>query len=638
MGNMNNTALELAVIQNGTVVAKQIFDQDKIVIGRILSADFRIPNPQVSRIHALLELLDDSSLKLTDLASTHGTFVNGQRIVEQVLRDGDEIKLADVTLKLSWIRSEKTAAPVHVPVKEKTEVPSPSVPAPASPGVDSIDGMHRPREATVIRSLKETARTRGALDPTGKRNDELEITVYWEETVLAIDHYKKGNRLITIGDGVHSDYIVPEGAFPDKFEFIKLKGNTAELKIHPSMKMSARIHGHMYTMDDLQKSGREKIELSGGDIAKVRVGSVHFFIMFVPDPPPLPMAPFFSQGKLYWSMLFMVTLFTCMFMAYSFLFQEPIEGQVKEFPEKYRKIIVKNFKQKQIIEKKEEEKKVESNKLSDQKATSETEQPIKTAQTKQESSSQEGSRAQGAEGKRGEKNAKSETGKTSRPKAQTQAKAKQPTKSKKPPKKVGLLESLRNSGVTSKIAELTGDPGEDNVKEAFAGVGGGNESARGSAPRGGLQGTGSGGGGQVEGVGGLGTEGFGKGAKGTGDGVLPGKGDASVSTEGGGISVGSGLSKEEIDRVVKAHMSEVRFCYQQALQKNPNISGKVSIAWTIGSGGVVNKTRTTVNTTGSSSLADCIRMRLRQWTFPSPPNGGSVEVEQYPFILKPSGT
>jgi len=107
----SKTALELAVIQNGVVLAKQIFDQDKIVIGRILSADFRIPSPQVSRIHALLEILEDGTLKLTDLASTHGTFVNDQRIIEKVLSDKDQIKMADVDLKVTWIFSAPAVAP-----------------------------------------------------------------------------------------------------------------------------------------------------------------------------------------------------------------------------------------------------------------------------------------------------------------------------------------------------------------------------------------------------------------------------------------------------------------------------------------------------------------------------------------------
>jgi pSer/pThr/pTyr-binding forkhead associated (FHA) protein len=75
------------------------FVKEKIVLGRILSADLRIDDPRVSRIHALLEVRGDS-IMLTDLASSHGTYVNGEKIVEAKLKLGDVIRLGFVEMKV----------------------------------------------------------------------------------------------------------------------------------------------------------------------------------------------------------------------------------------------------------------------------------------------------------------------------------------------------------------------------------------------------------------------------------------------------------------------------------------------------------------------------------------------------------
>ena len=55
------------------------FVKEKIVLGRILSADLRIDDPRVSRIHALLEIRGENIL-LTDLASSTGLSSMGRRL------------------------------------------------------------------------------------------------------------------------------------------------------------------------------------------------------------------------------------------------------------------------------------------------------------------------------------------------------------------------------------------------------------------------------------------------------------------------------------------------------------------------------------------------------------------------------
>lgn len=64
------------------------------VIGRVESNHLRIDSTRVSREHASI-LGRQGSLWVKDLGSTNGTFVNGQRVQEAQLEDGDVLHVAD---------------------------------------------------------------------------------------------------------------------------------------------------------------------------------------------------------------------------------------------------------------------------------------------------------------------------------------------------------------------------------------------------------------------------------------------------------------------------------------------------------------------------------------------------------------
>lgn len=71
-----------------------------LTVGRGLSNDIILEDTRVSRHHAQLRY-KTRRFWLTDLGSTNGTFVNGERINEAPLRDGDTISLGglDITFR-----------------------------------------------------------------------------------------------------------------------------------------------------------------------------------------------------------------------------------------------------------------------------------------------------------------------------------------------------------------------------------------------------------------------------------------------------------------------------------------------------------------------------------------------------------
>jgi FOG: FHA domain len=67
------------------------------VIGRGDQANLRLPDVGISRRHARLDY-DGAQVVLTDLGSTNGTMVNGQRVSAVALNPGDMIQLGTTTL------------------------------------------------------------------------------------------------------------------------------------------------------------------------------------------------------------------------------------------------------------------------------------------------------------------------------------------------------------------------------------------------------------------------------------------------------------------------------------------------------------------------------------------------------------
>jgi pSer/pThr/pTyr-binding forkhead associated (FHA) protein len=72
--------------------------KDRITIGRHRDSDIFLEDLAVSRLHTTVMRDSSGQCVVRDENSANGTFVNGQKVSEQVLNEGDEVQVGQTTL------------------------------------------------------------------------------------------------------------------------------------------------------------------------------------------------------------------------------------------------------------------------------------------------------------------------------------------------------------------------------------------------------------------------------------------------------------------------------------------------------------------------------------------------------------
>ena len=92
---------------------------DRTTIGRVDDNTFQIADASVSSHHCEVQLRG-SDIVIRDLNSTNGTFINGNKIEESVLKPGQTLRLGQVELKLE---AEGATASASAPAPGSTPAP-----------------------------------------------------------------------------------------------------------------------------------------------------------------------------------------------------------------------------------------------------------------------------------------------------------------------------------------------------------------------------------------------------------------------------------------------------------------------------------------------------------------------------------
>ncbi len=97
------------IFLNGDLLAVPIpLERDEVMLGRAFEADVRINDTKISRQHARINTVFDADTNQTtyilkDLISRSGTLLNGQKISEEILQNGDKITIGEHILRFELL-------------------------------------------------------------------------------------------------------------------------------------------------------------------------------------------------------------------------------------------------------------------------------------------------------------------------------------------------------------------------------------------------------------------------------------------------------------------------------------------------------------------------------------------------------
>ncbi|MBX2801375.1 MAG: AgmX/PglI C-terminal domain-containing protein [Myxococcales bacterium] len=650
----NLPTLTFEVFRGSTPIHRAEFREQSITIGRGASALLPINDPQLSELHAVVNVEDDGSISLLDLGSESGLVYRGQRVSNATLQSGDVFAVGNLQFRLT-VAATRPAAPA--PVDEVTdEVPSRAAPAPAPvqqraaprpaaprrPVLTPQDAAHDDNDEAdelpvedIMQLILRSGTSSGSVGVNKKRPKVLEVNQIWGNTLMDTKHFSRtmGDH-VSIGAAVgwkwhflgidmgwiptplhmvlpytppmwsevasdwRNDFYAPDENLPGRdHTLFSLNDEEYTAQILDGWDGFAEIGGQRHSFDQLVQAGKARKTGNGFEVPMtddirlmVNADGVVFFSHLVHEGQKLLVRNSEDVDYPFMAILSFMTFLGVMFGLIMYFSPKPPENDLSEIPDRFVEL---------LLEKPEIEKKKKKPKANPDAG--------------------EGAKAKKKEGKVGKKKAKKDKAKVDVQKKELDRQVAE---------NAGVLQAMKddmfsNSGLDAKLqGGIGGLIGAKGVALGQGGLG-----ARGS---------GLGGGGSAEGLGGLGTKGIGSGKSGfgSGGGNFGAKGEGGIGQVGGDPIILGALDRSLIDEVIKRHMNQIKYCYQRELTKNPALGGKVVIKFTIAKDGTVSSASTKTTTMNNSSVEQCIVGRFMRMQFPEP-KGGGIVIVSYPFLFSP---
>jgi len=447
--------------------------------------------------------------------------------------------------------------------------------------------------------MKETA----SHQPLGYRA-VLQVAVIWRGQILGYRLLRRRTK-VTVGSSKWATFATPRLGGQSKFLLLVPRRDGYVLRLAPELKGDLVLGGTATSVTDVQSS---EVDLARGDRAKLNFADgsdLRIEIRWVepPDHVPRPRVddPEMIQYMLGTSIVLGIFATILVFMWE----KEPPRPPLALSPERVVKIEAPQAIEFQKQKKKEAEK-------------AESDSKEKEGQMK---------RAKEKAGKLGRDDSKVKD--TIIPKGREDI-------LREKVQKIGILSIMgKDKAPGSGLSKLFAQ--NNDVEQAIAGMqgarmqvgrGSGGLSTSGSGPGGG--GTGYG---HIYGAGNLDTGGRGTHGKGRGPKLAErGEHEVGVSMGNGAGDTDGSLSKEQINKVVRAHLAGIKYCYEKELQHKSSLAGGIDVFWVIQPDGSVSKANVKNTTMGDAAVEGCIVRQVKQWQFPKAP--AQTTVGRYPFIFK----
>lgn len=110
---------KLVILSEGMTGRSHELKVDKTTIGRVEDNTFQIAEPSVSSHHCEV-ILRGTDVVIRDLNSTNGTFINGEKVTEAVLKPGQALRLGQIELRLE---TDTPGAQSKKPVESTMVIP-----------------------------------------------------------------------------------------------------------------------------------------------------------------------------------------------------------------------------------------------------------------------------------------------------------------------------------------------------------------------------------------------------------------------------------------------------------------------------------------------------------------------------------
>ncbi|MEO0323213.1 MAG: FHA domain-containing protein, partial [Myxococcota bacterium] len=192
-----NVSMTFRIYAGDELVRTEELEREIIKIGKLQTSHLRIDDPNVSRMHAVIEVSGPEEVFIIDLGSASGTIVNGSKVNKTKLSSGDTLQLGDtrVEVEISEAKAAKepaaAAAPAAAPVANPFAARAPAPAAPANPFATPLAAAaaSAPVDPEQVQYGLVASGPPVAKEEVETTEQAVEVSVLWgDRQVLHVEH------------------------------------------------------------------------------------------------------------------------------------------------------------------------------------------------------------------------------------------------------------------------------------------------------------------------------------------------------------------------------------------------------------------------------------------------------------------